>query len=164
MKMIFETERLIIRQFSTQDAHFIMRLLNTEGWLQFIGDRGVHSTDAALQYINKLNNFYSENGFGFWAVEIKSTKNCIGLCGLLKRDELELADIGFAFLPHYCGNGYAFEAANATLNYAKTELLMSSICAITLANNFSSIKLIKKLGLHFHQVIIMDNEELNYYC
>ncbi|MEY2830180.1 MAG: hypothetical protein RIQ33_2038 [Bacteroidota bacterium] len=164
MKIIFETERLIIRQFSTQDAHFMMRLLNTEGWLQFIGDRGVHSTDAALQYINKLNNFYSENGFGFWAVEIKSTKNCIGLCGLLKRDELELADIGFAFLPNYCGNGYAFEAANATLNYAKTELLMPSICAITLANNFNSINLIKKLGLHFHKVISMDNEELNYYC
>jgi RimJ/RimL family protein N-acetyltransferase len=164
MKIIFETERLIVRQFSTQDAHFIMRLLNTDGWLQFIGDRQIHSVDAALQYIKKLNDYSTKNGFGFWAVQLKSTKNCIGLCGLIKRDELELVDIGFAFLPNYFGYGYAFEAAKATLSFAKNELLMESVCAITLANNFNSIKLIEKLGMNFQKVITMDDEVLNYYC
>ncbi|MEY4875658.1 MAG: hypothetical protein RL708_807 [Bacteroidota bacterium] len=163
MKIIFETERLTIREFSTQDAQFIIKLLNTEGWLKYIGNRNIHSTNDALQYINKLNDYSQKNGFGFWAVELKSNKNLIGLCGLIKRDELEFIDIGFAFLPIYNNQGYAFEAAHATLNFANEKLEVKTIAAITIAENHSSIKLIEKLGLHYKKEITMDDELLMYY-
>jgi RimJ/RimL family protein N-acetyltransferase len=163
MKIIFETERLTIREFSTQDAQFIIKLLNTEGWLKYIGNRNIHSTNDALQYINKLNDYSQKNGFGFWAVELKNNKNLIGLCGLIKRDELEFIDIGFAFLPIYNKQGFAFEAAYATLNFAKEKLQIETIAAITIAENQSSIKLIERLGLHFKKEITMDDELLMYY-
>ncbi|MEN9521858.1 MAG: hypothetical protein RL065_235 [Bacteroidota bacterium] len=163
MKIVLQTSRLIIREFSTQDAQFIIKLLNTDGWLKYIGDRNVHSADDALKYIHKLNSYSIENGFGFWAVELKSTKNLIGLCGLIKRDELKHIDIGFAFLPIYTNQGFAFEAAQATLSFAYEQLKLDTIAAITVPANVSSIKLIEKLGLKFKSEILIDDELLNYY-
>ena len=163
MQKIFETDRLVIRSFTSQDAQFIIKLVNTQGWLKFIGDRNIHNVNDALIYINKLNDYYKKNGFGFWAVELKLNKNVIGLCGLIKRDELKCIDIGFAFLPIYTNQGYAFEAANATMNFAKEKLQLDKISAITVAENLSSIKLIEKLGLSFINEITMENEQLLYF-
>jgi ribosomal-protein-alanine N-acetyltransferase len=51
--MILETDRLTIRRMSTDDAEFILGLLNQPSWLHFIGDRGVKTLDDARSYIVK---------------------------------------------------------------------------------------------------------------
>ena len=93
-------------------------------------------------------------------VELKSNQIPIGMCGLIKRENLALPDIGFAFLPPHEGFGYGLEAASATLNYAKMNLLLDKICAITTADNIRSIQLLQKIGLHFQRNIFFENEEL----
>ena len=123
MEYILETERLGLREFNLKDTQFIIELLNSPGWLQFIGDRNVKTAGEAASYIkNGPIKSYSENGFGLCMVEIKENKTAIGMCGLIKRDGLENPDIGFAFLPNYMTKGYAFEIACATLSYAKDTL------------------------------------------
>jgi len=84
------------------------------------------------------------------------------MCGILKRDTLENPDIGFSFLPAFMGMGYAFEIANATINYAKNKLNLKTILAITVPTNKRSRQLLEKIGLKFIKTIYtpVDNEEL----
>lgn len=164
MKKILETERLLIREFILEDADFIYRLLNSPGWLKFIGDRHVHDLTAAEQYIvNVLMKNYAEQEFGFWHVLLKKDYSSIGMCGLIKRDYLDAPDIGYALLPDFEGQGYAGEAAMATLNYAIQTLKLNPIIAITDTANQRSISLLEKLGMVFQKTVFMPitNKEAN---
>jgi len=89
----------------------------------------------------------------------------IGMCGILRRDTLESPDIGFSFLPEYMGKGYAFEIASATINYAKADLNLKTILAITVPTNKKSKQLLEKIGMRFLKTIYtpIDNEELMLY-
>jgi RimJ/RimL family protein N-acetyltransferase len=152
---ILETSRLSLRQISVDDAEFMLALLNDPSWLRFIGDRGVRTLDDARNYIlqGAMAN-YARLGYGFYLVELKETGIAIGMCGLAKRDYLDHADIGFAFLPAYCGRGYAFEAAAATLQYAQQQLHLPRILATTRVDNLSSSKLLEKLGMRLDKIIM----------
>lgn len=148
MNYILETERLRLRELTPADTAFIIELLNTPGWLQFIGDRNVRTGEQAIAYLqNGPLKGYREHGFGMWRVETKADGTPIGMCGIMKREHLEHPDIGFAFLPQYNGQGYAYEAASASLSYAKEALGIEQVAAIVLPGNTSSIKLLEKLGL-----------------
>jgi [ribosomal protein S5]-alanine N-acetyltransferase len=150
MKFVLETDRLKLRELIFQDALFIIELLNSPGWLQYIGDRGVQSEDQAQMYIqNGPIKSYLDNGFGLYLVYEKSSGLPVGLCGLIKRETLDHPDLGFAFLPEYMGKGYAFEAAKGVLEYAKSNLILNEIVAIVQSNNTSSIRLLNKLGFKF---------------
>lgn len=154
MEKILETERLILRQFTLDDSAFILELLNTPTWLQFIGDRNVHSIEDAENYLlNGSLKSYAENGFGFYAVVAKETRETIGMCGLIKRDTLPDIDIGFAFLPNLISKGYGFEIASTTLNYSLNVLKIKRIIAIVNPDNEKSIGLIKKIGMQFEEMI-----------
>jgi RimJ/RimL family protein N-acetyltransferase len=148
MKKIAETDRLTLREFTLDDALFVLGLMNSPGWLEFIGDRNVRSEDAARSYLeNGPMKSYRDRGFGLWLVELKDPQIPIGMCGILKRDSLNYPDIGFAFLPEYMRKGYAFEAANATLSLARHTLKFPKIAAITTPTNKASISLLTRLGL-----------------
>ena len=159
MEKILETERLLIREFTPGDAPYILEQLTTEEWLRFIGDRKVYDLEAARNYlVNHLIPPYASKGFGFYAVDLKSGGKTIGMCGLVKRDELEDIDIGFAFLPGHFGQGYGYESAKAVLDYAFENLQKERICAITLAENQASIALLKKIGLHYKKQVVFGDE------
>jgi RimJ/RimL family protein N-acetyltransferase len=89
----------------------------------------------------------------------------LGVCGLYDRDGLDGIDIGFALLPCYEGNGFAFEAADKLLNVAINQFKISTIKAITTKENIQSQKLLEKLGLNFAGIFKMhgDDEELMLY-
>jgi [ribosomal protein S5]-alanine N-acetyltransferase len=149
-----ETERLILSEFSLDDAPFILEMLNDPGWLKFIGDRGVKSLEDAQDYIaNKLQKGFKEQGFGMLLVKLKGSETSIGTCGLLKREYLDDMDIGFAFLPAFRGKGYAFEAATAVIEDGKERLRINRFLAFTDAKNDASISLITKLGLEFERLM-----------
>jgi len=151
-RTILETERLILRQLTIRDTPFIIELLNTEGWLKFIGDRNVKTAEQARQYlINGPLKSYADNGFGLYMVCLKASRTPVGMCGLIKRNYLPHPDIGYAFLPGATGNGYAFEIAKAVLQFAFKELKAERILAITLPENETSVKLLKKLGMQLEE-------------
>jgi [ribosomal protein S5]-alanine N-acetyltransferase len=161
MEIVIETERLILRKFTVDDASFILGLLNTPSWLRFIGDRNVHSVEEAKQFL--LNGYlksYETHGFGFYVAVEKATQNSIGMCGLVKRNTLENVDIGFAFMPEFMGKGYGFEAASATLNYAENVLRLEKVIAIVDPENVVSIALIKKIGLQFERMVRLSADDI----
>lgn len=159
MKIISETERLIISEFTFDDAAFIQELVNTPTWIENIGERNVKSEKDAKRYIeNGPVKSYNEHGFGLYKVSMKENNLPIGMCGLIKRDTLQDVDIGFAFLPAYEGKGYAFEAAAATMNFARS-LKLPKVVAITLPTNIKSVNLLKKLNMKFENRIHFQGEE-----
>ncbi|PFK31209.1 GNAT family N-acetyltransferase [Bacillus cereus] len=161
---ILETERLTLRLQTSDDAAFILELLNDPSWLRFIGDRGVKTLEDARSYIlNGPIRMYEQFGFCLFLVERKTDHLPIGICGLVKRDTLEDVDIGFAFLPKYWGKGYAYEAASAVMAHGKDTLGLNRIVGITTQDNYASAKLLKKVGLQFERLIQFSNdpEELN---
>jgi RimJ/RimL family protein N-acetyltransferase len=147
---VLETDRLILRRFTPDDAAFVYVLYNEPSFLRYIGDRGVHDMETARAYITSgpLAS-YERHGFGLYVVERKDGGDRIGVCGLLKRDTLDAPDLGFAFLPAYWSRGYAFEAASAVVTYARSALGLSRILAITSPGNGASIALLGKLGFVF---------------
>jgi RimJ/RimL family protein N-acetyltransferase len=161
MTKILETPRLLLRKFSTDDAPFMLQLLNEPTWLQYIGDRNVRTEDEARQYLeNGSLKSYKDHGFGFYAVIHKETQKTVGTCGFVKRDFLEHPDFGFAFLPEFTGQGYAFEVTAAAMDFAEQMLQLKKVEAITTPDNKRSIQLLIKLGFRFEKSIMVDNEEL----
>ena len=147
---VLETERLILRHFNPNDAPFILALLNEPSFLRYIGDKKIRTLDDARQYIvNGPAASYDQHGFGLYQVELKDSHTPIGMCGLLKREELPQPDIGFAFLPDFWHQGFAFEAADAVLTDARERLQLNRILAIVNPDNEASIRLLQKLGLSF---------------
>ena len=161
MKKILETERLILREFTHSDNQFIIELLNTEGWLTNIGDRNVRTDEEAKNYLdNGPIKSYHDNGFGLYGVVLKDAGQPVGMCGFIKRPELEDIDIGFAFLPEHSGKGYAYEIAKSTLAHGFKKLNFKRVVGITVPENKSSIRLLEKLGLQNEKEIEKDNKTL----
>jgi RimJ/RimL family protein N-acetyltransferase len=160
---ILETDRLILREQSPADAAFILQLVNSPGWLQYIGDRNIETLEAAAEYIrNGAMKSYQQNGFGLYLVKLKETDEPVGICGLIKRSGLGHVDIGFAFLPGHTCRGYGFESASAVMTYARSVLGLGVIVAITGRENAASIKLLNKIGFNYKQIVVLpgSNEEL----
>lgn len=154
------TERLGLSDLCLSDDLFILELLNTKEWIQFIGDRKIKTIEDAQGYINMILNFHDMH---FRIVRLLENDIKIGIVTLIKREYLEFPDLGFAFLPAYSKLGYAYEASQATLNAIKNELVNSTIHAITIAENTNSIRLLEKLGFGFDKIFKDDNEELLLY-
>jgi RimJ/RimL family protein N-acetyltransferase len=156
---VLRTERLILRRLTTDDAEFMIELMNDPDWLRYIGDRGVRTVEDARAYLlaGPLA-MYDRLGFGLYCVEIRASCVPIGICGLLKRDALDDVDIGFAMLPAFRARGYAYEAAAATLDYAKRELGLTRVVAIVSPENEQSMRLLRKLGLGLERTTRLSEE------
>lgn len=163
----FETSRLTLHPLTPDDAAFILVLVNDPSWLRFIGDRGVKTLDDARAYISKgpAVSSYERFVLGHFLVRRKDDGVAIGICGLLKRATLEDVDVGFAFLPPFTRQGYAFEAVAATLAYGRRELGLTRIVAVTSPDNAASIRLLEKLGLSYEKNVRLsaDAPEISLY-
>ena len=150
------TNRLIIREADISDAAFIFRLLNNPTWIEHIGDRNIKTLEDAEKYIqNALISSYKNNGHGMYLILEKETQKPMGLCGFLKREDLEFVDIGFAILPEFAGKGYTYEAAKEIIERSE----FKSFYGITSEENIASQKLLTKLGLKFVKKFQFGNYE-----
>jgi len=155
----FETERLLIRPTQIEDAAFVLQLLNTPKWIEFIGDRNVKTLDDSIKYIeNRMLPQLHRLGYSNNTIILKATQQKIGSIGLYDREGLDGVDIGFAFLPTFENKGYAFEASVCLLDAAHLNFGINTVSAITSKNNISSQKLIEKLGLKLEGKITLPNE------
>lgn len=154
MNSVLETERLLLRWFTPDDAPFILELLTDPGFLRFIGDRGVRTLDDARRYIDeRFVASYTRNGFGLYAVVRKEDGAVVGMCGLVKRDGLEDVDVGFALLPAYRTRGYAIESAAAVVELGRSAFGLRRMVAIVNPENADSIRVLQGLGMTFERLM-----------
>jgi RimJ/RimL family protein N-acetyltransferase len=156
---VLETERLILRRLSVEDAEFILKLLNEPSFLHYIGDKGVKTIADAREYILQGPiGSYERFGFGLYLTELKEDGTPIGICGLLKRDTLEDVDIGFALLPQFWKKGYAFESGAAVIAYGKGVVKLKRLVAITSPDNDASGSVLEKLGFRFERLLKLSED------
>lgn len=157
---ILETERLTLRQFTAEDAPFILELVNEPSFIQNIGDRNVRSLADAVKYIETGPVIsYARNGFGLYLVQLKESGESIGMCGLIKRAALEDVDVGYAFLPKFWSKGYAVESALAVKEQARS-LGLRRLVAIVDPANIGSIRVLEKLGLTFEKMVRLAADDI----
>lgn len=162
----FETERLQLAPTVLEDAPFIFELMNSPKWLQFIGDRNINSVEDARTYITtRITPQLQRLGYSNYTVCRKMDMKRIGSCGLYDREGLDGIDLGFAFLPEYEGQGYAFEASERLLQAAFQEFGLNQLSAITAKDNYASQRLLTKLKFEVVKTISLpkDTQELLLY-
>lgn len=153
------TERLVMRHLTVDDAPLMLDLLNSAGWLQFIGDRGVRNVEDARRYIEtRLLASYARHGFGHYHLARRSDGVALGICGLVKRDTLEDPDVGFALLPNHAGHGYATEATAGVIRFAQKSLGLRRLVAVTQGDNARSIRLLAKLEFTFERLVRLSDD------
>ena len=157
----FETERLLLKPMSKEDAPFLLELFNSPKWIKYIGDRNVYTIKEAVTYIKlKMTPQLKKLGFSNYTVIRKIDNAKVGSCGLYDREGLEGIDLGFAFLPQYEKMGYAFESADKLKDIAFNQFNFQHISAVTTNENEDSQRLLIKLGFKFIKIInILDDDE-----
>ncbi|MGB6604648.1 MAG: GNAT family N-acetyltransferase [Steroidobacteraceae bacterium] len=164
---VTETPRLRLRELEAADAPFILELLTDADFRANVGDRGVHDLESARRYTaESAGASYRAHGFGLWLIERKTDARPLGLCGLLRRDSHPDTELGFALLPHARRQGYALEAATATLDIAHTRFALRRLVAITAPANTASIRLLERLAFRYERTarFSADGESRLYAC
>lgn len=155
-----ETARLSLRRFVFDDAPFVVELLNQPSFIRNIGDRGVRTVDDARRYLHDgPMAMYEKYGFGLWRASRRTDDVFVGMCGLLKRDILPDVDVGYAFLPEHWGQGYAFEAADATVALGARKFGLKRIIGVVSDHNAASIRVLEKVGMRFERMHAMRPDE-----
>ena len=161
-----ETERLILKPITTDDAEFLFELYNSPRFLEFIGDRNIKNIEAAAEYIEtRFLPQLERLGYGNYVIIRKSDNQKLGAVGVYEREGLDVQDIGFSFLPQFEGQGFGYEAASHLLETVFWDFKVRKISAITSKVNVASQNLIKKLGLKYIKNVLLpgDDEELLYF-
>lgn len=154
------TARLTLRRLDFDDAPFLVGLLNQPSFLANIGDRGVRNIEDAHRYLREgPMAMYESFGFGLWHVARRQDGVPMGMCGLLKRDILPDVDLGYAFLPEFWGQGFAFEAAEATVRHAAKKFALRRVIGVVSEGNQGSIRVLEKLGMSFERMVSMRPDE-----
>lgn len=157
---LIQTSRLDLRVLDESDAPWILELVGGDDWIRNIGDRGVRTLEDARAYIARMQTRHEAQGFSFYAVLLRETGNGVGgsaaelggpvgvgICGFASREGFTLPDIGFAFLPRYYRQGFAYESASAVLAYGRATLGFGEVLGITSPENIGSQRVLEKLGL-----------------
>jgi RimJ/RimL family protein N-acetyltransferase len=153
-QIILSTPRLQLRTMNENDAEFYLRLVNDPSFIHNIRDKGIRSLEDAKKAIQTGHqDVQKKMGFSLYLVERKSDQHSIGLCGLVKRPELEDIDIGYAYLPEFTGQGYAFEAGKAVIQFAQNTLKLDKLVAITSLHNIASENLLLKMGFQITAIL-----------
>ena len=157
---ILTTSRLSLREFTPDDASFILELLSDPDWHRNINNPNVQDEAGALAWMEtRLFEPYRKYGHGFWAVERKSDGEVLGMCGIFKRDSLPEVDLGYGFVPRHRGQGYAREAAVACLAHDRDVLGMTVILAITSVDNEPSMSLLRSIGMREEGVEVLPGND-----
>jgi RimJ/RimL family protein N-acetyltransferase len=149
---MIETERLIVRPWRDADRASYLATCNTDAVTAHLGGpASVEEIDAALERIRASQE---ENGFCFWAVERQADSAFLGFCGLKRMNSPGAPDImqgapeiGWRLREDAWGQGYAKEAALASLGLAFGRFGLDQVFAITMAGNAPSWGLMRRLGM-----------------
>ncbi|BDD09954.1 N-acetyltransferase [Fulvitalea axinellae] len=162
MKLIAETERLLIREWDASDAKDIFMLNEDPEVVRYTGDRAFVNVKEALSLILNYDQ-YRQYGIGRWAVLDKSSGDFLGWSGL-KRNGDGVVDLGFRFFRKHWGGGFATEAALACLDYGFSKKGISGIVGRAMSENIASVRVLEKVGMSFVKEFDFDGQLGVEYC
>ncbi len=156
MHIIFQTPRLILRQFNESDAPLVLKLNSDPEVVKYIHEPTLETFDQAKNIITDIILPQYQNNLGRWAVHTKDDHEFIGWCGLKYRPGLDEIDLGYRLMQKNWGKGFATEAAQHTLDFGFKNLNIKLITGRAHIENLASIKVLEKIGMEFFKEEIID--------
>jgi RimJ/RimL family protein N-acetyltransferase len=144
------TERLTLRNWEDRDRDLFFRINSDDRVMEFFPFRRDRAESDT--FLDRLRDGIAERGYGFSAIEIAATGECIGFCGL-KEPDLDpvfpagTIEIGWRLAPEYWGKGYVTEAAQAWLGFGFEQLSLDEIVSFAVWDNFRSTAVMERLGM-----------------
>ncbi len=164
MKVILETDRLLVREYVEEDAAAFFKLNTDSEVLRFVPDKALLNVEQARQLlIDHPIADYRKHGFGRDACIFKSTGEQIGFAGLKYLEELGEVDVAYRLLPAYWGQGLATEAALASVRYGFTDLGLKRIIGLVMPENIASVRVLEKTGLRYTETVTFWGSQFSKY-
>jgi ribosomal-protein-alanine N-acetyltransferase len=154
MKVILETDRLLLREYVEEDAEAFFKLNSDPEVLRFVPDKALLNVEQARQLlIDHPIADYRKYGFGRGACILKSTGEQIGFAGLKYLEELGEVDVAFRLMRTHWGLGLATEAALASVRFGFADLGLKRIIGLVMPENIASVRVLEKTGLRYVETV-----------
>ena len=153
---VLETERLLLRRFTPEDAADNYRIYADPENMRFMG-RGPDSVESEREQILKhIASYYDRHGFGLWAVVLKEEGRLIGRCGLLLQpvEGAQEVEVSYLIDRHYWGRGLATEAARAAVGLGFERYRFPHVSALINPLNAASVRVAEKIGMRYERDVI----------
>lgn len=160
-----KTNRLTLRQVAHSDAPALLKLYNQQDFIINIRDKGLRTVEQVEKDIQDVMlPHYQNHGFGLYAIDTDDS-SCIGLCGLVRRPELTIPDVGFAMRTDFQGRGFVTEACRSILDDSFQRLAIERVAAIVRPDNLASIHVIQAIGMKYTKAFQLeaDGPQLKYF-
>jgi RimJ/RimL family protein N-acetyltransferase len=156
MKVILETDRLLLREYVEEDAEAFFKLNTDPEVMRFVPDKPLLNVEQARQrLIDHPIVDYRKYGFGRGACILKSTGEQIGFAGLKYLEELGEVDVAYRLLPVHWGQGLATEVALASVRYGFAVLSLEQIIGLVMPKNIASVRVLEKIGLRYVDTVAL---------
>jgi len=140
-----------MRELKPSDASGMFELDRDPLVHRYLGNKPIASLDQAKDVLEFVRRQYAENGIGRWALIHRDSEEFMGWCGLkLNKEPLNgytgYYDLGYRLIPRFWGQGFAFEAGSAALDYGFNQLKLETVYAAAHTGNAASNRVLTKLG------------------
>ena len=163
MNIVIETERLLLRNFTPDDAQLIYDLNQDPDITKYTMDPVKDLAQANEILVMTILPQYALYNHGRWAVHTKPDLQFIGWCGLKARPERNEIDLGYRFIKTAWGKGFATEAAFACLNHGFEKLRLPRIVGRAMPENIASLNVLEKCGMRYIGEDIVDGHPAKTY-
>jgi ribosomal-protein-alanine N-acetyltransferase len=164
MKVILETDQLLLREYVEDDAEAFFKLNSDPEVLRFVPDKALLNVEQARQIlIDHPIADYRKYGFGRGACILKSTGENIGFAGLKYLEELGEVDVAYRLMPAHWGQGLATETALASVRFGFADLGLKRIIGLVMPENVASVRVLEKAGLRYAVTITFWGHEFSKY-
>ncbi|GAA3022619.1 GNAT family N-acetyltransferase [Microbacterium dextranolyticum] len=151
---VLETHRLSLREMTDADLPALRAILHDPEVM--VAYEGAFSDDESLAWLRRMQDSYRRDGFGMWAVVLRSSGQMIGQCGITRQriDDDEAIEVGYLFRRDHWGNGYAVEAAAASRDWAFRTLGTDEVYAKVRSTNVASMNVAIRLGMTVRRTFV----------
>ncbi|GGC96353.1 GNAT family N-acetyltransferase [Undibacterium terreum] len=157
MKTIIETERLLLRPFTTDDAEAYFPLCVIPEVIRYVGNKPMASVEEVrASLLEGPVTDYKKYGFGRFAVVWKESGQLIGFSGLKYMPPFAEVELGYRLLPEFWGKGLAQEAGKASIKFGKESLNLTKLIALVHPENEGSANVARKLGFEVEKQVRME--------
>ena len=148
-----QTSRLTLRPLETADAEDLYKSYQVKGVLQYFPPTAAPTLERAQRYIQRQQEHWRKYGYGHWGIVPKGEKHIIGWAGLQFLPELNETEVGYFLDKSQWSNGFATEAANASIQFGFDEYKLDHIIALVHPENIASRRVIDKCQFVYAETI-----------
>jgi ribosomal-protein-alanine N-acetyltransferase len=157
------TARLILRPLQPEEAEVLYRIYQSEGVLRYFPSTDPPPLEKVLRFIVGQEEHWEKYGYGNWGIQPDGGEAIIGWAGLQSLPELDETEVGFLLDRPWWGNGYATEAAQASIKFGFENFSLDHIIALVHPENLASQRVIEKCGLVYQETLPLWGIELKRY-